>query len=398
MAFVARSCDVSQTVLDGHSGVPRPANDSSTPGKSYCITCEQQSASASVFFTQEERVSEQLVIKILHEYGDTRYSLETLEKRQQCQIEALIRNRVFTPEVYKGLACVEKLDLAARSIQLGEVMPQPPLGIKTRAEYALIMRRLPDEARLDTILTTQSTPKIREHIRFLATQIAHIHRYPVLHLSAQDQVYWGDAHQLQEKLQHNLDLLDLICSDQQEAELSVQQKDGLRRALLGLFALCCKEGYFARRVEGNYIKRCHGDLKTSHIWIEEAADKKRAAKQRIISILDAADFNPSYTNIDVLSDLAMLVIDIQARTGSADLANRLRKAYLVRTHQHDQVSRMVLDYYLLEKAIVRAAVSLVYDNLPELGRTFLKIAETRATEFEERASAGKFSEMSGHLE
>jgi len=38
--------------------------------------------------------------------------------------------------------------------------------------------------------------------------------------------------------------------------------------------------------------------------------------------LDAIDFNPMYSYIDILSDFAMLVIDIQARTKSRELAKQ----------------------------------------------------------------------------
>ena len=94
-------------------------------------------------------------------------------------------------------------------------------------------------------------------------------------------------------------------------------------------------------------------------------------------LLDAADFNPSYTHIDILSDIALLAADIQARTNSLSLANCLLESYLEMNGQRDEVSRAVLGYYLVEKAIVGAAVSLVYDHLPELGHAFLRVAEQR---------------------
>ena len=37
----------------------------------------------------------------------------------------------------------------------------------------------------------------------------------------------------------------------------------------------------------------------------------------------------------------------------------------------------MLAYYLVEKAIVGAAISIVYDNLPDLGWAFLETAEMR---------------------
>jgi len=94
-------------------------------------------------------------------------------------------------------------------------------------------------------------------------------------------------------------------------------------------------------------------------------------------ILDAIDFNPSYSNIDVLSDLAMLVIDVQVRMNTPWLADFMIDEYLSLTEQQDEVSRFVLSYYLIEKAFVGAAISIVYDNAPDLGWAFLEVARMR---------------------
>lgn len=73
----------------------------------------------------------------------------------------------------------------------------------------------------------------------------------------------------------------------------------------------------------------------------------------------------------------MLLIDIQARTQSFELAKLVEGYYLLLTGQQDTVSKLVLNYYLVEKAIMWAAVSIIYDNVPELGLTYLEIAEER---------------------
>lgn len=70
----------------------------------------------------------------------------------------------------------------------------------------------------------------------------------------------------------------------------------------------------------------------------------------------------------------MLVIDVQTRTKSPTLANEMIDYYLEITGQDNQTVRSVLAYYLVEKAIVGAAISIVYDNLPELGLNLLEIA------------------------
>ena len=83
------------------------------------------SSSAILFLVEQETSGERRVIKMLRSYQYTRYSLETLEKRQQCLLEGLERNRVFTPELYLGLAPVRHLDVAQGTICIGEAIEYP---------------------------------------------------------------------------------------------------------------------------------------------------------------------------------------------------------------------------------------------------------------------------------
>ena len=45
--------------------------------------------------------------------------------------------------------------------------------------------------------------------------------------------------------------------------------------------------------------------------------------QLSVKLLDAIDFNPLFNNIDILSDFAMLAIDVWARTQSVTFACRM---------------------------------------------------------------------------
>jgi hypothetical protein len=65
-----------------------------------------------------------------------------------------------------------------------------------------------------------------------------------------------------------------------------------------------------------------------------------------VKLLDAIDFNPLFCNIDILSDFAMLVIDVWARTWSATLAHRMIDNYLQLTHQDDMLPRPYLNSIL----------------------------------------------------
>lgn len=357
---------------------------SPTPGCNYYrIEDIQQSECALVLFTQHALTSECLVIKVLREYKDTRYSLETMGKRQQCQLEALRQNRVFTPEVYIGLACIDALDLDQKSICIDKIIKNPTQEmLDPGAEYALIMQQLPEDRRLDYLLKEKEDAILRSHVLLLATYAAYMHKHLVVSVPSEDGVQCGSYKQLQKKLLHNFGLLDLVLtmSINDHGDTYNQLEDRLSRlkkTLYQIFTQSYYKHYFEQRVAESRIKHCHGDLKAPNIWIASQDHWTGQEVWKKVSILDAVDFNQSYMNIDVLSDLALLVVDIQTRTQSSLLADLLTENYLKYTDQQDEASRAVLAYYLVEKAIVGAAISIVYDNLPDLGWAFLETAEMR---------------------
>jgi aminoglycoside phosphotransferase family enzyme len=106
-------------------------------------------------------------------------------------------------------------------------------------------------------------------------------------------------------------------------------------------------------------------LKAPNIWIAPYELSSNVESEEIVRVLDAIDFNPSYCNIDILSDLAMLAIDLEVRTKSSVLADLMIDEYLENTGQDDKIARLVLSYYLVEKAYVGSAISFVYDNAPK---------------------------------
>ena len=131
------------------------------------------------------------------------------------------------------------------------------------------------------------------------------------------------------------------------------------------------QAYFDQRIQSQRIKRCHGDLKAQNIWIEESSKLSREN----VFILDAIDFNDMYCNIDTLSDVAMLIVDIQTRIGSSNIAEKLLDEYLQYNSQNDNISYIIAYYYLFEKAYVSAAISLIYDDNPELCKSYLPVAQ-----------------------
>ncbi len=358
----------------------------STPVNLYEIRDKRESENASCLFVRNH-LGKDFVIKLLHKYEDSRYSLKKFGERQRCQLEALRSNRRFAPQVYFGMARLYEWD--DHRISIGEIMQNPiQEDIDPGEEYVLLMEKLPDDRRLDHLLQKQNEEILWQQIQLLTDYVIGIHMYK--HLAAptpshENGAQWGSCVQLSVKLEHNLGLFDLMLAvDKDRYSIYAELKETLKRIFRGESQY---REYFEQRMLNQRIKHCHGDLKAPNIWILPGYCELETEPWKHVWILDAIDFNPSYRNIDILSDFAMLAVDIQARTKSIELAHKMINYYLEHTNQQDKAAKSVLEYYLVEKAIVGAAVSIVYDRLTELGLAYLEVAQERADKLKLRLSS-----------
>ncbi len=99
----------------------------------------------------------------------------------------------------------------------------------------------------------------------------------------------------------------------------------------------------ARRAEG-FVRECHGDLHLGNIAVIADAPV----------IFDCIEFNDAMRWIDVMSEIAFTVMDLQER-GRADLACRFLNAWL--EHTGDYAGVPVLRFYLVYRALVRAKIA-----------------------------------------
>jgi len=290
-------------------------------------------------------------MKVLRPYSDIRYNLSDVAERQRCQIEAFQQNRIFTPEVYIGLARLHNQPSSEDHILIGDTIHHPTLaGLEQGTDYALIMERLPDDRRLDQLLKGDEHA-VQDFLYMLTSHIASLHTYRTLSLPKEESTYWGGYSKLQCKLEENLAFLALVLVKEER------------------FAY-----HLEHRVQAGYIKHCHGDIKSLNIWImpDDTDDRQQNLS---VKLLDAIDFNPLFRNIDILSDFAMLVIDVWARTWPAMFACRMINDYLQLTQQDDTPARNIFEFYLVEKAIVAAAINILFDNQLGLGLRLLQLAQ-----------------------
>jgi aminoglycoside phosphotransferase family enzyme/predicted kinase len=246
----------------------------------------------------------------------------TLDKRHcYCQ-EELRLNRRLAPQLY--------LDVVPIS---GSVVAPQLNGSGDAVEYAVKMRRFPAAAQFDLMLA-QGTLEA-SHIAAVARRIADFHRAEA---SAAPDSPYGAATAIHQPSQQNF--LQIRPHLDQSADLARLQT---------LLAWSENEferlkTIFAQRKQKGFIRECHGDLHLGNLALFEGE----------VAPFDCIEFNDNLRWIDVISEIAFLVMDLHDRR-RPDFAWRLLNAYLEQTG--DYAGLAVLRYYLVYRALVRAKVA-----------------------------------------
>jgi len=103
---------------------------------------------------------------------------------------------------------------------------------------------------------------------------------------------------------------------------------------------------FDNRTKNGFVRECHGDLHCGNIvsW-----------KGHLVPF-DGIEFNAEYSWIDVMNDIAFLVMDLQ-KNGHPELSAVFLNAYLEQTGDYQSLT--VLKWYLIYRALVRAKVTVM---------------------------------------
>ena len=110
-----------------------------------------------------------------------------------------------------------------------------------------------------------------------------------------------------------------------------------------------------RRSDG-FIRECHGDMHLGNIALVDDE----------IIIFDGIEFNPWIRWIDLINEIAFLVMDLDEK-GRTDLGQRFLSSYL--HHTGDYAGLAVMRLYLLHRAIVRAMVAAIRLSQADLPQT-----------------------------
>ncbi len=264
-----------------------------------------------------------------------------LEKRRFYCEEELRLNRRLAPGIYLEVVPITGTE------------QEPVINGKGEAfEYAVKMVQFPQQVQLDRMLDQGLLSS--QHLDAFAVFIADFHRKAEVIGRTEE---YGHPAQVWQPMEENFTQIRERITDkywQRLNALEAWSREAFRRL---------EPVLLQRRTEG-FIRECHGDMHLRNLaWHENGP-----------IAFDGIEFNPNLRWIDVISEVAFLVMDLQARE-EPGLAQRFLNGYLEQTGDYAGVK--LLPLYLVYRAMVRAKVSAI-----RLGQKQLNDEERGVTEGE----------------
>lgn len=249
-----------------------------------------------------------------------------MSRRSFCQ-EELRLNRRTAPALYLGVVPVTGTPEQPRIGDVGEV--------GEAIEYAVMMHRFPQKSRLDSLLARDAlNPAI---VDALTVQVADFHASIAV---ADDKLPFGTPQTIAALTRQNIDQITPLLHDADDLSLLSHHARWLATQHGRLSTL------FAQRRSEGFVRECHGDLHLGNIVLIEGCP----------TLFDCIEFNPEMRWVDVMNEVAFLMMDLQA-AGRADLSWRFLDRYLQITG--DYAGARLLPYYIAYRAMVRAKVELM---------------------------------------
>jgi uncharacterized protein len=262
----------------------------------------------------------------------------TLGKRRHFLNEELRLNRRLAPSVYLA---VVPITTGRSGFQLG--------GEGEAVEYTLVMRRLPEKRMLPFLLeTNQVTPAM---LSDLAEVLAKFH-------DRAERVVAGDPSEYPKAVENewndNLTDLEPFAGTLIETEKLPMLKD------LGTRFVHRHHDLLISRAAQGWIRDVHGDLHCEHVCFAPEG----------IQIFDCIEFSSKLRCCDLASEIAFLLMDIEAR-GGASLVEPFLTRY--RGLLPDPDVTILLPFYKCYRALVRGKVHALRGNA-EAARRYFRFA------------------------
>ncbi len=231
------------------------------------------------------------------------------------------------------------------------------------AEYAVKMKRLPEEAMMNVLLSkNQVTPDMLDKV---AQRLVEFHRRAETsaEINTFGKLDMVAVNTLEENFGQTEKYVDIIITKEKYQYL----KDYTAGFLKTNAAL------FDKRVAEGRIKDCHGDLHAAHICFTDS-----------ICIYDCIEFIDRLRYTDVAAEVAFLAMDLD-HYGRSDLSDSFINAYVEKSG--DSEIMRLLNFYKCYRAYVRGKVGCFQyddpyistdekDRIVANARSYFKLAES----------------------
>ena len=256
----------------------------------------------------------------------------TLERRRFYCLEELRLNRRLAPALYLDVVPITGSHEHPR---LGG--PGVPI------EFAVKMRRFAQNDLLDAMLARNLlTPHQMDR---LAEKIADFHTTTAA--AAEDDSYGSPSAVRVPVLENFTQIRQTSAAASSPSDLDELEKWTMNE--------CDRlETTFRARKAGGFVRECHGDFHLGNV----------ALVNDEVTAFDCLEFSADLRWIDVQSEIAFMVMDLQARN-RPDLAQRFLNRYLEFTG--DYAGLAVVRFYLVYRAMVRAKVHALRGEQPHVG-------------------------------
>ncbi|MEI8356355.1 MAG: AAA family ATPase, partial [Deltaproteobacteria bacterium] len=247
----------------------------------------------------------------------------TVDRRRFYCEEEVRLNRRLCPDIYLGVVQLRESGEGVTFHTDGRIV-----------DYAVRMRRLPEERMLDRLLRENLVKEAA--VKKIARTIAEFHK----RAERSDEIdRYGGLQTIAANWEENLrQIADSVGITIERKDLELIQdwvNDFMER----------EAPLFARRISGGFIRDCDGDIHAGNICL---ADK--------VYIFDCIEFNKRFRYIDTAADIAFLVMDLDYHNNMA-YAEILVREYL--SASNDTGLTGLLDFYKIYRAFVRGKVESI---------------------------------------
>ncbi len=307
-------------------------------------------------------------LKKPYNFGFFDYSTPA-RRRFFCQQEVLL-NRRLAPDIYLGVAPV--LLRANGTVHFGPVLspeelPQPGEVFLDGVvcEYAVVMKRLADEATLEARVRSDTLSSAQ--LDAVASHLATFHQKAATNATI---AHFGAPEIIRQNWEENFAQVQpyLHCTIDQATDERIQSY--VRQFLTERAAL------FEDRIRTGWIRDCHGDIRLPHVYLLEQHDFHQPGQR--IAILDCIEFNDRFRYSDSASDVAFLLTEFDMLS-RVELSRRFIERYLAEIH--DPGLRELLPFYQCYRAYVRGKVFSFQLDERELSALQRQVASATASAF-----------------